>query len=284
MQKLLKNFLYDLEFKEKKKYNTIISIKKDLEQFFDYFSKKNINEIEKIDFFMLKEYFYLLKSSKLSVSTFNRRLSSLKKFYRYLKNNNLIDENIILPLENLKIEDKVITYLNEEELEKFRNSIIGDNFNSARDRFLFELLYSSGITVSELLNLSEKNFILEDREIQFFKNKKKRFLFFSKNCKKAYLKYLEIKKEKFKENNSGEAIFVNNSNVRLTDRSIRRIISKYKEKACIEKEVSAYTIRHTFCMTMLRNGMPKEYLKYLLDMSSMDLLSTYGKLIRKGNL
>lgn len=284
MQKLLKNFLYDLEFKENKKYNTIISIRKDLEDFFNYFSKKNINTVDKIDFFMLKEYFYLLKSSQASVSTFNRRLSSLKKFYKYLKFNNLIEENPILPFESLKIENKEIVYLNEKEIENFRASIVGDNFNSARDRFLFELLYSSGITVSELLSLGEKNFILEEKEIQFFKNKKKRFLFFSENCKNAYLKYLEIKKEKFKENNNQDILFVNNSNIRLTDRSIRRIISKYKEKAFIEKEVSTYTIRHTFCITMLKNGMSGEYLKYLLDMSSTDLLIAYEKLIKKEDL
>lgn len=284
MQKLLKNFLYDLEFKENKKYNTIISIRKDLEDFFNYFSKKNINTVDKIDFFMLKEYFYLLKSSQASVSTFNRRLSSLKKFYKYLKFNNLIEENPILPFESLKIENKEIVYLNEKEIENFRASIVGDNFNSARDRFLFELLYSSGITVSELLNLGEKNFILEEKEIQFFKNKKKRLLFFSENCKNAYLKYLEIKKEKFKENNNQDILFVNNSNIRLTDRSIRRIISKYKEKAFIEKEVSTYTIRHTFCITMLKNGMSGEYLKYLLDMSSTDLLIAYEKLIKKEDL
>lgn len=284
MQKLLKNFLYDLEFKENKKYNTIISIKKDLEQFFEYFSKKNINTIQEIDFSLLREYFYLLKSSNVSASTFNRRLSSLKKFYKYLKINNLIEENIILPLENIKIKEKEVLYLNQKEIENFRNSITGKDFNSKRDRFLFELLYSSGITVSELLNLSEKNFFLEDREIQFFKNKKKRFLFFSENCKKAYLEYLAVKKEKFMENNNRDTLFVNNSNARLTDRSIRRIITKYKEKACIEKEVSTYTIRHTFCIEMLRKGLPKEYLKYLLDMSSMELLSNYENFIKKEDL
>ncbi|MBQ3437798.1 MAG: tyrosine-type recombinase/integrase, partial [Fusobacterium sp.] len=69
-----------------------------------------------------------------------------------------------------------------------------------------------------------------------------------------------------------------------TDRSLRRLINKYGEKAKIEKEVSPYTIRHTFCMTMLKEGMPGEYLKKMLDMSTKDLLAGYEKNLRKENL
>lgn len=281
MQKLLKNFIYDLEFKENKKYNTIISIKKDVEQFLDYFSKKNIFSIENIDFLMLKEYFNLLKSSEASVSTFNRRLSSVKKFYKYLKNENFIKENIIIPLENLKNEEKEIEYLGNDEIQKIRAVIEGNNFNAARDRLIFELLYSSGITVAELLSLGEKNFILAEREIQFFKNKKKRFLFFSEKCKNAFEEYIAIKKDKFKEKDNPDVLFINNSNVRLTDRSLRRIINRYKEKALVTKEVSPYTLRHTFCVYMLKKGMPKEYLRKLLDMSNLELLNGYDKIIRR---
>lgn len=281
MQKLLKNFIYDLEFKENKKYNTIISIKKDVEQFLDYFSKKNIFSIENIDFLMLKEYFNLLKSSEASVSTFNRRLSSVKKFYKYLKNENFIKENIIIPLENLKNEEKEIEYLDNDEIQKIRAVIEGNNFNAARDRLIFELLYSSGITVAELLSLGEKNFILAEREIQFFKNKKKRFLFFSEKCKNAFEEYISIKKDKFKEKDNPDVLFINNSNVRLTDRSLRRIINRYKERALVTKEVSPYTLRHTFCVYMLKKGMPKEYLRKLLDMSNLELLNGYDKIIRR---
>ncbi|MDO4690206.1 MAG: tyrosine-type recombinase/integrase [Fusobacterium sp.] len=281
MQKLLKDYIYHLEFKENKKYNTIISVKNDIENFLNYFLQKNINDVRSIDFLMLKEYFYELRDSEVSISTFNRRLSSLKKFYKYLKSNDLVTENITLPLENIKNNEKKIEYLTDEEIKKFRTAIEGNNFNAIRDRFLFELLYSTGITVSELLSLGEQNFLIEQREIQFFKNKKKRFLFFSENCKFAYEKYLKIKEDKFKTQNNKNILFINNSNQRLTDRSIRRIISKYKEKAQIEKEFSTYTIRHTFCITMLKNGMPKEYLGKLLDMSGMEQLIAYEKIIRR---
>lgn len=284
MRKILKDFIYYLEFKENKKYNTIISLKNDLEQFINYFAEKEIDDIKKIDYLLLREYYNFLKNANFSIASFNRKLSSIKKLYKYLKEINFIDENISIPLENLKPELKEIEYLTKDEIEKIRMEIDGNNFNSIRDKFIFELIYSSGITVAELLSLGEKNFLIEEREIQFFKGKKKKYLFFSERCKKVLNEYVSIKKEKFKDKNNEDILFVNNSNQRMTDRSIRRIISKYSEKADIKKEVSPYTIRHTFCVIMLKNGMPKEYLKHMLDISNIDLLSGYERSIRKESL
>ena len=95
------------------------------------------------------------------------------------------------------------------------------------------------------------------------------------------MKFLIAKKEKCRERDSSNIIFVNNSNVRLTDRSVRRLISKYSEKANLQKEISPYTLRHSFCIYMLKNGMPKEYLAKLLDLKSIGLLDIYEDLCKK---
>ena len=146
---------------------------------------------------------------------------------------------------------------------------------------MFELLYSSGMTVAELLSLGELNFNLEKREVYLLKNKISKVLYFSQTCKDVYSKFLIAKKEKFKEEDNPNIIFVNNSNMRLTDRSIRRLINKYSEKANLQKKVSPYTLRHSFCLYMLENGMPKEYLAKLLDLKSIGLLDIYEDLCKK---
>ena len=89
IEKTIKNFIYYLEFEENKKYNTVISIKKDLNQFLEYLNKKNITTLDKLDELIIREYLTELKFLDLSNSTYNRRLSSIKKFYKYLINNNL---------------------------------------------------------------------------------------------------------------------------------------------------------------------------------------------------
>ena len=89
IEKSIKNFIYYLEFEENKKNNTVISIRKDLNNFLEYLNKKNITTLDKLDELIIREYLTELKDFDLSNSTYNRRLSSIKKFYKYLINNNL---------------------------------------------------------------------------------------------------------------------------------------------------------------------------------------------------
>ena len=275
IEKSIKNFIYYLEFEENKKHNTVISIRKDLNQFLIYLNEHDIIDFNKLDELLIKEYFTKLKTEEISASTFNRRLSSIKKFYKYLVDKGLKEKGSEILIESEKNDEKKIEYLSPEEINLVRATMQGENFNILRDRLMFELLYSSGMTVAELLSLGEVNFNLEKREIYILKNKLSKTMYFSETCKKFYIKFLNSKKEKFKENYNPSIIFTNNSNERLTDRSVRRLINKYGEMANLNKEISPYTLRHSFCIYMLKNGMPKEYLARLLDLKVVGLLDVY---------
>lgn len=275
IEKSIKNFIYYLEFEENKKHNTVISIRKDLNQFLIYLNEHDIIDFNKLDELLIKEYFTKLKTEEISASTFNRRLSSIKKFYKYLVDKGLKEKGSEILIESEKNDEKKIEYLSPEEINLVRATMQGKNFNILRDRLMFELLYSSGMTVAELLSLGEVNFNLEKREIYILKNKLSKTMYFSETCKKFYIKFLNSKKEKFKEDYNPNIIFTNNSNERLTDRSVRRLINKYGEMANLNKEISPYTLRHSFCIYMLKNGMPKEYLARLLDLKVVGLLDVY---------
>ena len=275
IEKSIKNFIYYLEFEENKKHNTVISIRKDLNQFLIYLNEHDIIDFNKLDELLIKEYFTKLKTEEISASTFNRRLSSIKKFYKYLVDKGLKEKGSEILIESEKNDEKKIEYLTPEEINLVRATMQGENFNILRDRLMFELLYSSGMTVAELLSLGEVNFNLEKREIYILKNKLSKTMYFSETCKEFYIKFLNSKKEKFKEDYNPNIIFTNNSNERLTDRSVRRLINKYGEMANLNKEISPYTLRHSFCIYMLKNGMPKEYLARLLDLKVVGLLDAY---------
>lgn len=275
IEKSIKNFIYYLEFEENKKHNTVISIRKDLNQFLIYLNEHDIIDFDKLDELLIKEYFTKLKTKKISASTFNRRLSSIKKFYKYLVDKGLKEKGSEILIESEKNDEKKIEYLTPEEINLVRTTMEGKSFNILRDRLMFELLYSSGMTVAELLSLGEVNFNLEKREIYILKNKLSKTMYFSETCKEFYIKFLNSKKEKFKEDYNPNIIFTNNSNERLTDRSVRRLINKYGEMANLNKEISPYTLRHSFCIYMLKNGMPKEYLARLLDLKVVGLLDVY---------
>ena len=275
IEKSIKNFIYYLEFEENKKHNTVISIRKDLNQFLIYLNEHDIIDFNKLDELLIKEYFTKLKTEEISASTFNRRLSSIKKFYKYLVDKGLKEKGSEVLIESEKNDEKKIEYLSPEEINLVRATMQGENFNILRDRLMFELLYSSGMTVAELLSLGEVNFNLEKKEIYILKNKLSKTMYFSETCKEFYIKFLNSKKEKFKEDYNPNIIFTNNSNERLTDRSVRRLINKYGEMANLNKEISPYTLRHSFCIYMLKNGMPKEYLARLLDLKVVGLLDVY---------
>ena len=275
IEKSIKNFIYYLEFEENKKHNTVISIRKDLNQFLIYLNEHDIIDFNKLDELLIKEYFTKLKTEEISASTFNRRLSSIKKFYKYLVDKGLKEKGSEILIESEKNDEKKIEYLTPEEVNLVRTTMEGESFNILRDRLMFELLYSSGMTVAELLSLGEVNFNLEKREIYILKNKLSKIMYFSETCKKFYIKFLNSKKEKFKEDYNPNIIFTNNSNERLTDRSVRRLINKYGEMANLNKEISPYTLRHSFCIYILKNGMPKEYLARLLDLKVVGLLDVY---------
>ena len=275
IEKSIKNFIYYLEFEENKKHNTVISIRKDLNQFLIYLNEHDIIDFNKLDELLIKEYFTKLKTEEISASTFNRRLSSIKKFYKYLVDKGLKEKGSEILIESEKNDEKKIEYLTPEEINLVRTTMEGESFNILRDRLMFELLYSSGMTVAELLSLGEVNFNLEKREIYILKNKLSKTIYFSETCKEFYIKFLNSKKEKFKEDYNPNIIFTNNSNERLTDRSVRRLINKYGEMANLNKEISPYTLRHSFCIYMLKNGMPKEYLARLLDLKVVGLLDVY---------
>lgn len=278
IEKSIKNFIYYLEFEENKKHNTVISIRKDLNQFLIYLNEHDIIDFNKLDELLIKEYFTKLKTEEISASTFNRRLSSIKKFYKYLVDKGLKEKGSEILIESEKNDEKKIEYLSPEEINLVRATMQGENFNILRDRLMFELLYSSGMTVAELLSLGEVNFNLEKREIYILKNKLSKTMYFSETCKEFYIKFLNSKKEKLKEDYNPNIIFTNNSNERLTDRSVRRLINKYGEMANLNKEISPYTLRHSFCIYMLKNGMPKEYLARLLDLKVVGLLDVYEEL------
>ena len=275
IEKSIKNFIYYLEFEENKKHNTVLSIRKDLNQFLIYLNEHDIIDFNKLDELLIKEYFTKLKTEEISASTFNRRLSSIKKFYKYLVDKGLKEKGSEILIESEKNDEKKIEYLSPEEINLVRATMQGENFNILRARLMFELLYSSGMTVAELLSLGEVNFNLEKREIYILKNKLSKTMYFSETCREFYIKFLNSKKEKFKEDYNPNIIFTNNSNERLTDRSVRRLINKYAEMANLNKEISPYTLRHSFCIYMLKNGMPKEYLARLLDLKVVGLLDVY---------
>lgn len=281
IRKDIKDFLYFAEFGENKSQNTIKSMKKDLFQLSDYL--KEIEKIDKsieIDSIMLRGFIIKLQENGITKRTINRKLSSMRSFFKYLVKEKRINQSPIELIASPIFHSQKPDILSLDEINKLRSVISLKNTNGLRDRLILELLYSSGITSIEMLGVGESVFDLDKRELYVANGRNRRVVFFSERTRELIKKYVEAKKKKYKEKYNPDILFVNGSATRLSDRSLRRIIDRYAMKAGIKREISPYSFRHTFAVHMLSHGMDILYLKELMGHVTLESTRIYQDLVK----
>ena len=185
--------------------------------------------------------------------------------------NNLIKNNPIEIINSPSFEAEKPDILTLEEINKLRDVINTDNANGLRDRLILELLYSSGITSTEMLSIGEQVFDLDSRTLLVSNGKANRYVFFSQ----------EAKKEKYGDKYNSSILFVNGSGSRLSDRSLRRIVDRYATRAGITREISPYSFRHTFAVHLLAKGMSLNFLQELMGHVTIESTKIYQEILYK---
>ncbi|EEY35474.1 site-specific tyrosine recombinase/integron integrase [Pseudoleptotrichia goodfellowii] len=278
-------FLYYEEVITGKSYNTIKSYKKDIMQFIDYLNEyEEIDEFENVETITFRSFIaYLNSTSKennderkvVSKRSINRKISALRTFFKYLQEKKIVKTNKVNYITMPKFEKELPNVLGREDINKLRDAVNTSKITGIRDRLIIELLYSSGIRASELIDLNEYMINIEERELRVIgKGNKERITFFSENSKKWLEKYIEEKKEKYS-NYTKDVVFANSKGEKLTTRSLRRLIADYAKKAGLQKEVTPHVFRHTFATELLNNGVDIRYLQELLGHSSISTTQVY---------
>ncbi|BBM36619.1 site-specific tyrosine recombinase/integron integrase [Pseudoleptotrichia goodfellowii] len=278
-------FLYYEEVITGKSYNTIKSYKKDIMQFIDYLNEyEEIDEFENVETITFRSFIaYLNSTSKennderkvVSKRSINRKISALRTFFKYLQEKKIVKTNKVNYITMPKFEKELPNILGREDINKLRDAVNTSKITGIRDRLIIELLYSSGIRASELIDLNEYMINIEERELRVIgKGNKERITFFSENSKKWLEKYIEEKKKKYS-NYTKDVVFANSKGEKLTTRSLRRLIADYAKKAGLQKEVTPHVFRHTFATELLNNGVDIRYLQELLGHSSISTTQVY---------
>lgn len=280
-------FLYYEEVVIGKSYNTIKSYKKDIMQFIDYLNEyEEIKDFEEVETMTFRSFIAYLNSGdkensknniqkSVSKRSINRKISALRTFFKYLQEKKIVKTNKVAYITMPKFEKELPNVLNKEDINKLRDAVNTEKITGIRDRLIIELLYSSGIRASELIDLNEYMVNIEEREIRVIgKGNKERITFFSENTKKWLEKYIEEKKRKYS-NYTKDTIFTNSRGEKLTTRSLRRLIADYAKKAGLQKEVTPHVFRHTFATELLNNGVDIRYLQELLGHSSISTTQVY---------
>lgn len=282
---------YSKYLKDKKHFpiNTTTAYLKDiihLDKFINNFSS-NIG-LTSANHQMLRSYIVYLKQSKYSNKTIARKISSFRVFYRYLIQEGFINKSPAEYIQIPKIKKKLPDFLFVDEVLKLMDSLKADKPISIRDKAILELLYGTGVRVTELSGIEINDFDFDDDTVKVFgKGSKERILPLSQPVKRAIQEYLnnreKIPWKKYLANISTKALFINCFGERLSTKSVRVIINKYMQLASLNKKVSPHVIRHTFATHLLSGGADLRSVQELLGHESLSTTQIYTH-ITKGKL
>lgn len=275
----LNNFRLYLEIERNFSIHTIRAYSSDILSFIVYLGEF---KLENVDYQKIKEYLNFISRFNYSKTTITRKISAIRMFYKYLYRENIVKNNPLKGVMAPKYQKKLPVFLTEEEINKILNTIPIDTVQGFRNRTIFELLYSTGIRVSELTSLNFGNLNLEENEIKVLgKGNKERIVLFS-NTAKGFLKtYIEIARKMLYENGSKEIInqdsplFVNNTGYRLQAQSVRKILKNIIKQIELPKNVTPHKFRHSFATKMLEKGADLRVVQELLGHASISNTQIY---------
>ena len=276
MDKLINQFIEYLEYEKGYSKKTIISYEKDLELFNKYLKENKIKNITSIDYNTIRKYLSHLHEKKYESSSISRKISTLRSFFKYNLKEKNINNNPMTLISNPKKEKKLPKYLNYEEMEKLLNSIDTSELEGIRDRLIIELLYSTGIRVSELVNIKIKDIKIKENQINILgKGNKERIVLFGEKAKEMIKIYLNAYKEYFKGNILNDYLLINKKGKQLTTNKIELIVKDVLKKSSLKLNISPHTLRHTFATHMLDSGADLKSVQELLGHENLKTTAIY---------
>jgi len=282
MSELINNFVQTLDSEDGVHKNTIISYKYDILQF-DNFLKKKKKDFKKAEKKDILNFLQNLKLKKVKNRTKSRKIFALKRFYKFLVSEKAIKNNPMEKIDIPKSEETLSITLTTEQIKKILKFVSGNvnNYIDIRANLIIELLYSTGIRVSELISIKINNIDLKKKNIlidppEKGKSRIERIVFFGENAKNVIEKYLEFRKIYFKDKDSPWLFPSNNTNEFLTRRRVLQIMHDIAEKINIDKNLMhPHSFRHAFGNHLLNNGADIRVVQKLLGHSSIITTQKY---------
>lgn len=262
--------------------HTISNYLRDIDSFISFLTSKNIHSIKDVTYLDVRGYLSFLNKKAYSRKTIARKLSSLRSFYRFLVRENYLEINPFQMVSTPKLEKKLPNFLYPDEINELLAIPESTNPLGVRDKAMLELLYASGIRVSELVSLDLKSVDLSiGTALVFGKGAKERYVPLGNYAIEALKIYLEMARPKLNKTTDEKALFLNKEGGRLSDRSVRRMIDKYVQYLSISKKISPHTLRHTFATHLLNNGADLRTVQELLGHVNISTTQIYTHITKE---
>ncbi len=255
-----------------KKYSncTILGYREDLMELYDF--KNDILHYEEKD---VQDYLEYLYAKRLSRNSISRKLSSIRSFYHYLEDEGKKINNYFSEVPNPKRSSLLPKYAKDNDLEKMFHAFPLDDALGQRNTLLLEMLYATGVRVSELVSIRVSDINLYDKTIHILgKGRKERVVFFGSYCEDILRLYLSDGYKILNQKKS-EYLFLNKNGGVLSGRYVRKVIDDAVFKCGVDYHISPHTLRHTFATDMLNQGADLMTVKELLGHSSVNTTGIY---------
>ena len=278
MKNVILKFIDELRYEKNYSDLTINGYLKDLDIFLEYLNENNIKKYSDIEYQDIRLFINYLYNLNYNNKTISRHISAIRSFFKYLKVNNYIKNNPCTLISNPKLEKRLPKYLNFEDVEKLLRAFDNNNFIGLRNSLILELLYSTGIRVSEITNIKLKDVSMPDKTIRILgKGSKERFVYFGNICFNLLEQYLKKSYPLLNEKNS-EYLILSKTGKKINDRTIRTIVDDAAKIAGIKIKISPHVLRHTFATHMLNEGADLRSVQELLGHENLSTTQVYTHL------
>ncbi len=271
-------FIVYLHNVKKTSENTELSYRRDLMKVRNYMEQQGIEDVKKITITNLNSYILFLEKNKFSAATISRNIASLKAFYHYLFKTGMVMEDTAETLHAPKIEKKMPEILTTDEVVRLLEQPQGNSPKEIRDKAMLELLYATGIRVTELIHLKIEDINLQMGYLLCRDGEKERIIPFGNEARNALLRYLEGTRSAMIKDKESEYLFVNCSGQPMSRQGFWKLIKFYAKKAGIMADITPHTLRHSFAAHLVENGADLRSVQEMLGHSDISTTQIYANM------
>jgi integrase/recombinase XerD len=282
MTQEIEQYIEYIKHVKKTSENTVISYERDLKKLSRYLNEQGILYVSQMNSASLNSYVLNLEKEGRKASTISRSIVSIKAFVHYLLKEGCIKADISEDLKAPKIEKKIPAILSLKEVELLLEQPVGGTPKELRDRAMLELLYATGIRVSELISLQLDDLNLQMDYIKCTDASKERIIPFGKVAKEALNVYLTESRSTFVKDADSQWLFTNCSGHSMSRQGFWKLIKTYGKKAGIRNEITPHTLRHSFAAHLVNNGADLHSVQEMLGHADISTTQMYAQLRHSG--
>ena len=278
IQKSIDAYVRYLHDVKKTSYNTEMSYQRDLNKMHKYLQENGIKKSAHITEDVLEGYVAYLKEQNFANATMSRHIAAMKGWFLFMVKEGMVEEDVAGNLKAPKIEKKAPDILKMEEVVKLLEEPKGSNPKELRDKAMLELLYATGIRVTELISLTTAQLNMQMNYIICNDGHKDRIIPFGIKARDALLNYLEYSRSVMLHNPKSDILFVNCSGQSMSRQGFWKLIKHYATKAGITADITPHTLRHSFAAHLIENGADLKSVQEMMGHSDISTTQIYANL------